>query len=272
MIRTSTVPKLRCGRTLHQICVCLDDRVGAEQEVDVGRVRLPAAVVVRDAAAREHAREDLGASGVQPAEACPRPTASSRTRRAAPAAPGAARRRRPPRGPRPRMPTCTWLLKVLLRHATYWSSPSTQPVVRRVDDALVLPGAPRMSAGRAERQALRSGQREQPPAALVLALERVREVRSLAGADLDLRGDQLPGDRVGQDVVALRPRAAAPRTLSTSESVSGSSSANSSSRPTVKSVEVSKISRERSASNAIDRNPSQPRALDRISGKAGASD
>jgi hypothetical protein len=25
----------------------------------------------------------------------------------------------------PRMPTCTWLLKVLLRHATYWSSPST---------------------------------------------------------------------------------------------------------------------------------------------------
>ena len=25
----------------------------------------------------------------------------------------------------PRMPTCTWLLNVLLRHATYWSSPST---------------------------------------------------------------------------------------------------------------------------------------------------
>ena len=65
MIRTSTVPNVRCGRTLHQICVCSIDRVRAEEEVDVGRVGLPAAEVVRDSAAREHAREDLRARGVQ---------------------------------------------------------------------------------------------------------------------------------------------------------------------------------------------------------------
>ncbi len=55
-----------------------------------------------------------------------------------------------------------------------------------------------------------AGEREQPAPALVLALERVGEVLALAGADLDLRGDQLAGDRVGQHVVARGRRLAEP--------------------------------------------------------------
>jgi hypothetical protein len=60
-----------------------------------------------------------------------------------------------------------------------------------------------MRAGGAQHQALAGGQREQAPAAVVLELERVGEVRSLAGADLDLGRDQLPRNRVGEHVVAL---------------------------------------------------------------------
>ena len=67
-----------------------------------------------------------------------------------------------------------------------------------------------MGPGRAERQALLGGEREQAAAALVLAVERVGEVLPAAGADLDLGGDQLAGDRVGQHVV-LRCRGLAAR-------------------------------------------------------------
>ena len=85
------------------------------------------------------------------------------------------------------------------------------------------------------------GEREQPVATLLLARDRVGEVGALAGADLDLGGDQLPGDRVGEHVVALASSARSSNAF-TSESVLGSSSPNSSSRPTVKSVEDSNIS------------------------------
>ena len=237
------MPKPRCGRTLHQIWVCSTIELGPEQEVDVVRVGLPAPEVVRDSAAREHPREDLRARRVQAAEAALHERRSSPTRPAARAARAAARRTTATARSAPRMPTCTWLLKVLLRHATYLQLLLDAPVVRRVDDALLLPRAPRMRARspRAPRRAL--GQREQPAAALVLALERVGEVRALAGADLDLRGDQLAGDRVGQHVVARRASSCRPSNTLTSDSVSGSSSANSSSSPTVKSVEDSKTSR-----------------------------
>ncbi len=61
-----------------------------------------------------------------------------------------------------------------------------------------------MGASGAERHALRVGEREQAPTAVALALERVVDVASNAGDDLDLRGDQLAGDVLVQDRVALR--------------------------------------------------------------------
>ena len=74
------------------------------------------------------------------------------------------------------------------------------------------------------------------------------DVLAAAGADLDLGGDQLAGDRVGEHVVAGRRRRAAPRSCGTSSSVAGSTSAHSSSIPTVRSWEVSKTSRAASRS------------------------
>jgi hypothetical protein len=77
-----------------------------------------------------------------------------------------------------------------------------QPVVRRVDDLLVLPTAPGMHAGRAERDPEIGDEREKSAAALALAGDRVREVLTTPGADLDLRCDQLADGRVGQEIVS----------------------------------------------------------------------
>src|SRR5688500_1660345 len=80
-----------------------------------------------------------------------------------------------------------------------------QPVVGRVDDALLLPRAPWMGARGSQRDAARVGQREQAPAALVLALERVMEILALAGPYLHLRGNQLACDRLRQQLVLVGP-------------------------------------------------------------------
>ena len=61
-----------------------------------------------------------------------------------------------------------------------------------------------MRAGGAERDAALLGQREQAPAAVALRCDRRRQVLAAAGADLDLRGDQLAGDRVGEHRVSRR--------------------------------------------------------------------
>jgi hypothetical protein len=55
-----------------------------------------------------------------------------------------------------------------------------------------------MGAGGAERDAVLAGQREQAAARVGLADAGVVDVRAGAGADLDLRRDQLPRDRVRQ--------------------------------------------------------------------------
>jgi hypothetical protein len=72
------------------------------------------------------------------------------------------------------------------------------PVVRRVDDALVLPPAPRVSAGRAERQLLLTGKRVDLRAPLLHRRGRFLEPGTAARADLDLGGDQLADDVVGE--------------------------------------------------------------------------
>ena len=64
-------------------------------------------------------------------------------------------------------------------------------VVRRVDDPLLLPAAPRMRAGGREPDAERVGERAELRAALADALHAFRERLATAGAHLGLRRDQL---------------------------------------------------------------------------------
>ena len=116
-------------------------------------------------------------------------------------------------------------------------------VVLGVDDVLLAVVRQRVRAGRAERDAVRVGEREQPPARLALARERVLDVLAAARADLDLATRSA---RPRSRRRARRRPAPASRRRSkrgTSSSVCGSRSANSSSMPTVRSVEASKISR-----------------------------
>ena len=105
------------------------------------------------------------------------------------------------------------------------------PVVRRVDDPLVLPAAPRMRAGRAEQDALLARERVQLRAPLGHLRGRPRRSRRSG------RCAPRPRTRSARRRGAPRPRCrapppAGPRSGSTSSSVSGSRSANSSSTAT----------------------------------------
>ena len=63
-----------------------------------------------------------------------------------------------------------------------------------------------MGAGRPQGHALGGRQREQPPAVRALVRECVGEVGAGARDDLDLRGDQLAGDRRAKLGIALLGR------------------------------------------------------------------
>ena len=65
------------------------------------------------------------------------------------------------------------------------------PVVRRVDDPLLLPVRPRVRPGRAEQEPHRLDERPQLRSALGDRGGNVRERLLLAGSDLDLGGDEL---------------------------------------------------------------------------------
>ena len=113
-------------------------------------------------------------------------------------------------------------------------------VLQPVDDAAVVLGVdvgllavvgPRVRAGRAERDAARGGEREQAPARLALAGERVGEVLAAPGADLDLarRSARRRSTRAAASSACAASRSSSKR--GTSSSVSGSRIANSSSMP-----------------------------------------
>ena len=72
------------------------------------------------------------------------------------------------------------------------------PVMRRVDDALVLPAAPRVRAGRTERELLLARERMDLRAALLHLRGRFLKAGAAAGADLDFGGDQLTDDVLGE--------------------------------------------------------------------------
>jgi hypothetical protein len=74
-------------------------------------------------------------------------------------------------------------------------------VVVGVDYPLLLPRAPGVGARRCQESTALRRQPEQVSARLALAPGRVREVLAAAGANLDLRLDQLAGDRLDQQLV-----------------------------------------------------------------------
>ena len=83
-------------------------------------------------------------------------------------------------------------------------------VVRRVDDPLLLPRAPRVRAGRAERDPEPVRELGQLGAPLAQRLRRLGEALAAAGLDLDLGRDQL-ADEMRLELGAARRPPAAPR-------------------------------------------------------------
>ncbi len=116
------------------------------------------------------------------------------------------------------------------------------PVVRRVDDPLLLPRAPRVRAGRAEREAEAVGELAELGTALGDERDRVGEGLAAARPDLDLGRDQLT-DEMRLELGALRGCLQLLEAVRRARGVSGSRIANSSSTATVKSVADSNCSR-----------------------------
>src|SRR5918995_5217166 len=168
----------------------LDDRFGVVEETDVPLVLLPAPVGVRYPAARKHAREDLRSGRVQVCVAALGEGRAGRegkqlgqvaSERVADGdgAVGAANADVNVHAERVVAPGD--VAKALL----------DQPVVRRVDDRLVLPGAPRVRAGRAERDSVSGGQLDNLAAALRHRSRHFRERVAAPRAHLYLGGDEL---------------------------------------------------------------------------------
>src|SRR5262249_22041909 len=156
----------------------------AVEERDVVLPRPPAAVRVGDAAAREHAREDLGARGMEPRVDAFHERRARREREhlgqegAGSVVPGyrAVGTGEPDvHGETERVVAPDDVAKELV----------VTPVVRRVDDALVLPPAPRVRAGCAERQLLLTRERVELGAALLHRRRGLLETGAAAGTDLD---------------------------------------------------------------------------------------
>jgi hypothetical protein len=82
-------------------------------------------------------------------------------------------------------------------------------IVLGVDDLLIAVVRPRMRPGAPESVPQLGGQGEQPATAIALGRDRRGQVSPPARANLDLRGDQLPGDRLGQHRIIGRRRAKA---------------------------------------------------------------
>ena len=193
-MRTSTVPKSWCGRTDHHSCVNSTIEPVRTSSSDVVRPGLPGAEHVRDPAARERLGERLGAPGVQAGVAAVdvgRVGADGQQQRQHGAQPVA------------HAHGAVGALHAdvdVQRERVVAPGDVLQPlldavVVVGVDDVLLAVVAERVRAGRAERDAVVAREREQPAAGVGLAAARVVDVAARARADLDLRRDQLAGDR-----------------------------------------------------------------------------
>ena len=168
----------------------LVDRARVVEEAHVALEAVPAVVRVGHAAAREHAREDLRPRRVQA-----RVHAFDERR---------ARREREQLGEEVAELVADGdrAIGAADRHVHVEAEAVVAPddvledlvvaaVVRRVDDPLVLPRAPGMGPGRAERHPERVGHLLELRAALADPACQLLEAVAAAGADLDLGGDQL---------------------------------------------------------------------------------
>ena len=126
------------------------------------------------------------------------------------------------------------------------------PVVRRVDDRLLLPGAPGMRSGRAERGVEASGELDELAAALGHRGGRLRERLAAARAHLHLEAMSSPTRCPSSSVPCAAAKSSSKRP--TISRVRGSRMANSSSTATVKSRASSNCSRaRRSCSSELSR-------------------
>ena len=212
-IRTSTVPNVRCGRTDHQTCVysTIESVRDQERRGSRGTPSQP------PKASGTPQRGKLLVKICVRAECRPRvePVDERRVAPRSPAAAGSTGRSRSHDAhravgvahadvdvQRERVVAPGDVLEPVLDAA----------VVLGVDDLLLAVVGPRVRAGRAERDAVRGRRaRTGGRATSRCAADRVVEVLAAAGADLDLRGDQLAGDRGRQHRVGLARRRAAPR-------------------------------------------------------------
>ncbi len=201
-MRTSTVPKLKCGRTDHQTCVNSTIELRAHEELDVLAIGRPAAERVGHAAAREALGEALRARRVQTA--------------VAPVEVGRVGRDREQQRQHRAQAVADADRAVDVAHADVHVQAERvvapgdvlQPlldaaVVLGVDDRLLAVVGPRVRAGCAERDAAGAS------ASANRRLRRSRwrasaslQVAADAGDDLDLRGDQLAGDALVQQRIA----------------------------------------------------------------------
>ena len=184
----------------------LDDRPRPDEEVDVGGKGIPASERVGDSAPGEALGEDLRAGAVQPGvpavqerrvgrdgqqQRQHRPQAIAHEHRAISAAHADVHVQRE------RVVAPGDVLEPVLDPV----------VVLGVDDLLSAVVRPRMGSGSAQRHPAIRRKREQPPAPVPLRRERGPQIETPARADLDLGGDQLAGDRLGQHRIRL-PRIA----------------------------------------------------------------
>src|SRR5207247_8625343 len=159
------------------------------------RVLLPVREGGGDAAAREHAREDLGAGRVQVRLAAVHPgrAAGEGEQFRQHAAKRAVDRDRA-------VGTTDGDVGVQAERVVAPGDITQRrlddPVVGRVDDLLVLPARPGVRARRTEPVAHAFGDVDQGDPPPRHHVDRLRKALALAGLDLDLAADQLPGYRV----------------------------------------------------------------------------
>ena len=210
-IRTSTVPKLKCGRIDHQTCVYSTIEPVRMQQVDVLAVRLPAAEVVGDAAAREPLGEHLRARRVQAGVDRRRPRASEALTASSIGSTGA----QAVAHPHGAVDVAHADVDVQRERVVALGDPlqavGDAAVVLGVDELLLAVVGARVRAGRAERDAVRR-RRGRTAAG---AASRWRASASARSSPRPERisisaADQLAGDRLRQQRRPA-PRRAAPR-------------------------------------------------------------
>src|SRR5918994_4536199 len=168
----------------------LVDGVRVVKEPNVSLKALPAVVRVRHAAAREELREDLRARRVQTRDAIldERRARREREQLRQDVAESVANGHRP---------ICASDADVRVNSEAVVAPDDVpedfvvSPVVRCIDDALVLPAAPRMRSGARQRHTHPVGKLRQLRAAFAHSLRRLPEVLATPRLHLDIGGDQL---------------------------------------------------------------------------------